>query len=95
MEEENRTWNAQGLARFSKLFREAEDDLEGLIHISEMSWTQHIKHPSKIMSVNDNVEAVVLSVDKDNEKISLGIKQMSEDPWLHAIPEKTRWIRTI
>ncbi len=47
-----------------------------------MSWTQHIKHPSKIMNVNDEVDAVVLSVDKDNEKISLGIKQMEPDPWL-------------
>jgi len=62
-------------------FVELEKGIEGLIHISEMSWTQHIKHPSKIMSVNDHVEAVVLSVDKDNEKISLGIKQMEPDPW--------------
>ncbi len=62
-------------------FVELEKGIEGLIHISEMSWTQHIKHPSKIMSVNDEVEAVVLSVDKDNEKISLGIKQMEPDPW--------------
>ncbi|MCD6249709.1 MAG: 30S ribosomal protein S1 [candidate division Zixibacteria bacterium] len=63
-------------------FVELEKGIEGLIHISEMSWTQHIKHPSKIMSVNDAVDAVVLSVDKDNEKISLGIKQMEPDPWL-------------
>ncbi len=63
-------------------FVELEKGIEGLIHISEMSWTQHIKHPSKIMSVNDEVDAVVLSVDKENEKISLGIKQMEPDPWL-------------
>ncbi len=62
-------------------FVELEKGIEGLIHISEMSWTQHIKHPSKIMSLNDTVEAVVLSVDKENEKISLGIKQMEPDPW--------------
>lgn len=62
-------------------FVELERGIEGLIHISEMSWTQHIKHPSKIMSVGDTVEAVVLSVDKENEKISLGIKQMEPDPW--------------
>ncbi len=62
-------------------FVELEKGIEGLIHISEMSWTQHIKHPSKIMNVNDAVEAVVLSVDKENEKISLGIKQMEPDPW--------------
>jgi small subunit ribosomal protein S1 len=68
-------------------FVELEKGIEGLIHISEMSWTQHIKHPSKIMNVNDMVDAVVLSVDKDNEKISLGIKQMEPDPWL-TIEEK-------
>jgi len=63
-------------------FVELEKGIEGLIHISEMSWTQHIKHPSKIMTVGDQVDAVVLSVDQDNEKISLGIKQMEPDPWL-------------
>lgn len=63
-------------------FIELEKGIEGLIHISEMSWTQHIKHPSKIMTVNDMVDAVVLSVDKENEKISLGIKQMEPDPWM-------------
>ena len=68
-------------------FIELEKGIEGLIHISEMSWTQHIKHPSKIMNVNDSVEAVVLSVDKENEKISLGIKQMEPDPW-ETIDEK-------
>ncbi|MCX6826402.1 MAG: 30S ribosomal protein S1 [candidate division Zixibacteria bacterium] len=62
-------------------FIELEKGIEGLIHISEMSWTQHIKHPSKIMNVGDKIDAVVLSVDKDNEKISLGIKQMEPDPW--------------
>ena len=62
-------------------FVELEKGIEGLIHISEMSWTQHIKHPSKIMNVEDEIEAIVLSVDKDNEKISLGIKQMEPDPW--------------
>jgi small subunit ribosomal protein S1 len=68
-------------------FVELEKGVEGLIHISEMSWTQHIKHPSKIMNVGDKVEAVVLSVDKESEKISLGIKQMEPDPWL-TIEEK-------
>jgi small subunit ribosomal protein S1 len=63
-------------------FVELERGIEGLIHISEMSWTQHIKHPSKIMNVGDVVEAKVLSVDKENEKISLGIKQMEPDPWM-------------
>ncbi len=62
-------------------FVELEKGIEGLIHISEMSWTQHIKHPSKIMQVRDKIQAVVLSVDKENEKISLGLKQLVEDPW--------------
>ncbi|RKX24970.1 MAG: 30S ribosomal protein S1, partial [Candidatus Zixiibacteriota bacterium] len=62
-------------------FVELEKGIEGLIHISEMSWTKHIKHPSKIMNVNDSIEVVVLSVDKENEKISLGIKQLEPDPW--------------
>jgi len=68
-------------------FIELEKGVEGLIHISEMSWTQHIKHPSKIMNVNDTIDAVVLSVDRENEKISLGIKQMEPDPW-ETIEEK-------
>ena len=62
-------------------FVELEKGIEGLIHISEMSWTQHIKHPSKLINTNDMVEAVVLSIDKENEKISLGLKQLEPDPW--------------
>lgn len=62
-------------------FVELEKGVEGLIHISEMSWTQHIKHPSKLVGIGDVVEALVLSVDKENEKISLGIKQLEPDPW--------------
>ncbi len=62
-------------------FVELEKGIEGLIHISEMSWTKHIKHPSKLLGVGDIVNAVILSVDKDNERISLGIKQMEPDPW--------------
>lgn len=62
-------------------FMELEKGIEGLVHISEMSWTQHIKHPSKIVSIGDIVEAVVLKVDKDGQKISLGFKQLEPDPW--------------
>ncbi|MBD3232134.1 MAG: 30S ribosomal protein S1 [candidate division Zixibacteria bacterium] len=62
-------------------FVELEKGVEGLIHISEMSWTQHIKHPSKLLNVGDEIEAAVLSVDKENEKISLGLKQLNTDPW--------------
>jgi small subunit ribosomal protein S1 len=52
-----------------------------LIHISEMSWTRHVKHPSKILSVGETIEAVVLKVDRDHQKISLGLKQVEPDPW--------------
>ncbi len=67
-------------------FLELEKGIEGLIHISEMSWTQHIKHPSKLVGIGDIVEAVVLKVDKDSQKISLGFKQLEPDPWenVHA-----------
>lgn len=62
-------------------FIELEKGIEGLIHISEMSWTQHIKHPSQVVSLGDTVEAIVLSVDKEEQKISLGLKQLEPDPW--------------
>lgn len=62
-------------------FIEIEKGIEGLIHNSEMSWTQHIKHPSQVVSMGQIVEAVVLSLDKDDKKISLGMKQLEPDPW--------------
>ena len=62
-------------------FVELEKGVEGLIHISEMSWTQHIKHPSQVVSLGDIVEAVVLNVNKEEHKISLGLKQLQPDPW--------------
>lgn len=62
-------------------FIEIEKGIEGLIHNSEMSWTQHIKHPSQVVSMGQIIEAVVLSLDKDEKKISLGIKQLEPDPW--------------
>jgi small subunit ribosomal protein S1 len=68
-------------------FMELEKGIEGLIHISEMSWTQHIKHPSKIVGIGDIVEAVVLKVDKESQKISLGIKQLEPDPWENVTEE--------
>jgi small subunit ribosomal protein S1 len=63
-------------------FIEIEKGIEGLIHISEMSWTQHIKHPSQIVSMGQMLDAVILSLDKENKKISLGMKQLEPDPWL-------------
>jgi small subunit ribosomal protein S1 len=62
-------------------FVELEKGVEGLVHISEMSWTRHIKHPSKVVSIGDIIEAVVLNVNEEEEKISLGMKQIEEDPW--------------
>ncbi len=63
-------------------FIEIEKGIEGLIHISEMSWTQHIKHPSQMVSMGQMIDAVILSIDKDAKKISLGMKQLEPDPWL-------------
>ena len=68
-------------------FMELEKGIEGLIHISEMSWTQHIKHPSKIVGIGDIVEAIVLKIDKENQKISLGFKQLEPDPWANVASE--------
>ncbi|HPR87261.1 MAG TPA: 30S ribosomal protein S1 [bacterium] len=62
-------------------FIELEKGVEGLIHISEMSWTQHIKHPSKVLSVGEMVDAKVLNIMKEERKISLGLKQLEPDPW--------------
>jgi len=66
-------------------FVELERGVEGLIHISEMSWTRHIKHPSKVVSIGDEVDVMVLKIDKDHEKISLGLKQCETDPWLTLV----------
>jgi small subunit ribosomal protein S1 len=63
-------------------FVELEKGVEGLIHISEMSWSEKIKHPSKIVSINDWVDAVVLNIDKTNKRISLGLKQTEPNPWM-------------
>ena len=68
-------------------FVELQKGVEGLVHISEMSWTRNVRHPSKLVSIGDEIEAVVLKVDPREEKISLGMKQIEEDPWL-ALPLK-------
>lgn len=62
-------------------FIEIKSGIEGLIHVSEMSWTRHVKNPSELYALGDEVEAVVLSIDTEERKISLGAKQLSEDPW--------------
>lgn len=62
-------------------FVELEEGIDGLIHISDMSWAQKIKHPSELFKKRDSVKAVVLSVEKENERLALGIKQLTPDPW--------------
>jgi len=62
-------------------FIELEEGLDGMIHVSDISWTRKINHPSEVLKKGDEVEAVVLEVDKTNQRISVGVKQLSEDPW--------------
>lgn len=76
-------------------FVEIEKGIEGLIHISEMSWTEHIKHPSQKVSLGQVVEAIILSIDKEEKKISLGLKQLEPDPWgelLKKYPEGSKHV---
>src|SRR5712691_6040373 len=68
-------------------FIELEPGIEGLVHISEMSWTRNVRHPSKLVSIGETIEAVVLKVDPNEEKISLGMKQTEQDPWM-ILPQK-------
>jgi small subunit ribosomal protein S1 len=68
-------------------FVEIEKGIEGLVHISEMSWTQHIKHPSQFVSLDQEVECVILNIDKEHTKLSLSMKRVNEDPWI-ALSEK-------
>lgn len=63
------------------LFIGIDDDIDGLVHISDISWTKRIKHPSEVYKKNDTIQAVVLDIDKANERFSLGIKQTQKDPW--------------
>ena len=62
-------------------FVELEEGIDGMIHVSDLSWTRKINHPSEILKKNDEVEAVVLDIDKVNQRISLGVKQLDSDPW--------------
>lgn len=74
-------------------FIEIEDGVEGLIHVSEMSWTKRVKHPSAILNLGDEVEAVVLEMDKENRRMSLGLKQTQPNPWdilVDKYPEGTK-----
>jgi small subunit ribosomal protein S1 len=66
------------------VFVRLEDGIEGLVHISEMSWTKRLSHPSEIVNLNDEIEVVVLSVNKEKQEISLGLKQTETNPWAVA-----------
>ena len=63
------------------IFLELEPGVEGLVHVSEMSWVKRVKHPSKLVSLGDAIDAIVLDVDEGNRKISLGMKQIEPNPW--------------
>lgn len=65
-------------------FLEIQSGVEGLIHVSEMSWSQHLRNPSDFLEVGQELEAVVLTIDREERKMSLGIKQLTEDPWTKA-----------
>jgi len=69
------------------IFLGIDEGIDGLVHISDISWTVRIKHPSEVYKKGQEVQAVVLNIDKDNERFSLGIKQLATDPW-DEIPEK-------
>ncbi len=71
-------------------FVELEDGIDGLIHISDMSWTKRVKHPSEILKKGDHVETIVLHVDRSARRISLGLKQTQPDPWKTIVPERYR-----
>jgi len=64
-------------------FIELEEGIDGMVHVSDISWTRKINHPSEVLKKGDEVEAVVLEVDRPNQRIALGVKQLTEDPWEH------------
>src|SRR3954469_25537313 len=63
------------------IFVGVEEGIDGLVHVSDLSWVKHVKHPSELFKKSDEVEAVVLNIDVENERFSLGIKQLLQDPW--------------
>jgi small subunit ribosomal protein S1 len=69
-------------------FIEIDEGIDGLLHISDMSWSKKVAHPSEIIKKGDKIEVKILSVDKDKKRVSLGIKQLNDDPWKKEIPEK-------
>jgi small subunit ribosomal protein S1 len=68
-------------------FVEIEEGIDGLLHVSDMSWTKKISHPSEILKKGDEIECVILKIEEDKQRIALGLKQLREDPWARAVPE--------
>jgi small subunit ribosomal protein S1 len=71
-------------------FVEIEEGIDGLLHVSDLSWTKKIGHPSELLKKGEKVRAIVLSVDQEKQRIALGLRQMSEDPWINVIPSNYR-----
>ncbi len=71
-------------------FVEIEPGIDGLLHVSDISWTEKISHPNEKFKKGDRVRCVVLDIDREKQRVGLGHKQLSEDPWVHAIPEAYR-----
>jgi small subunit ribosomal protein S1 len=69
-------------------FIEIEEGIDGLLHVSDMSWITKVAHPSEVVSKGDKITCVVLNVDQDRKRIALGLKQMKKDPWEGDIPER-------
>jgi small subunit ribosomal protein S1 len=69
-------------------FVELEEGIDGLLHVSDMSWTKKVTHPSAMLKKGDEVEAIVISVDKERKRVALGLKQLSDDPWVSTIPQR-------
>ncbi len=67
-------------------FVEIEEGIDGLLHVSDISWTKKITHPSEALKKGDEIKCVVLSVDQEKNRVALGLRQLTEDPWVHAIP---------
>ncbi len=69
-------------------FVEIEEGIDGLLHVSDMSWTKKVSHPSEMVKKGEEIKCVVLTVDQEKQRIALGLKQLTEDPWLHAVPDR-------
>ncbi len=68
-------------------FVEIEPGIDGMLHVSDLSWTKKVAHPNEVLKKGQEVRCIVLEVDQDKQRVSLGVKQLTEDPWVHAIPE--------